>query len=159
MFVLVTSWEPLEVWLYSACYCRFASEPYSVRGREMFNRFAHLCNYSINRHAKTFTDGSSAPVADAVGGAGAEEEDMDEDEEEEDEEAADDDNDGVSDARRSVWSHRQYMRHLATELGSEAAAHRVWALRRDAQPRRGLATHDGLGPQPAQVGVCHALQL
>lgn len=132
VFVLVTSWEPLEVWLYSACYCRFASEPYSVRGREMFNRFAHLCNYSINRHAKTFTDGSSAPVADAVGGAGAEEEDMDEDDdaEEEDEEAADDDNDGgadgVSDDRRSVWSHRQYMRHLATELGSEAAAHRVW---------------------------------
>ena len=70
-FVLVTSVDPLVIWFYDACYMRLASHQYSLTQAGIGDRFAHLCNYSVQRRTKRSdlvdadsNDGSS------VGGGG-----------------------------------------------------------------------------------------
>ncbi|KAH8052113.1 hypothetical protein JL720_14995 [Aureococcus anophagefferens] len=50
-WVLVTSLAPLVVWGFSDCYARFASAPWDLAGPGLGDRFAHLCNHSVQRDA------------------------------------------------------------------------------------------------------------
>ncbi|KAH8066260.1 hypothetical protein JL722_690 [Aureococcus anophagefferens] len=50
-WVLVTSLAPLVVWGFSDCYARFASAPWDLGGPGLGDRFAHLCNHSVQRDA------------------------------------------------------------------------------------------------------------
>ena len=50
-WVLVTDWNPLTVWLYSEPYIRFAAADFSYKNIQ--NRYAHLSNNSVAKHAKT----------------------------------------------------------------------------------------------------------
>jgi hypothetical protein len=45
--VLITSFEPLKIYVFQEGLTRFASEPYSSGTK--FNKFSHLTNYSINK--------------------------------------------------------------------------------------------------------------
>eukprot|EP00668_Euglena_longa_P015043 GGOE01019091.1.p1 GENE.GGOE01019091.1~~GGOE01019091.1.p1 ORF type:complete len:520 (+),score=116.26 GGOE01019091.1:63-1622(+) len=56
LYVLVTAFDPLTVYLYSDGLVRFASKGYSPAGE--FDRFADLTNYSINRYAKPDPEGA-----------------------------------------------------------------------------------------------------
>ena len=47
IYVLITSFEPLRIYVYQEGLTRFASEPYSSGTK--FNKFSHLTNYSINK--------------------------------------------------------------------------------------------------------------
>lgn len=50
--MLITSFEPLRVYVFQEGLTRFASEPYSSGTK--FNKFSHLTNYSINKKNANF---------------------------------------------------------------------------------------------------------
>jgi len=52
VYVLVSSWHPLTVYLYDEGLARFATEKYSLESLEQ--RCCHLTNYSLNKHNKAF---------------------------------------------------------------------------------------------------------
>jgi tubulin polyglutamylase TTLL4 len=49
VYVLVTSYCPLKVYLYNDGLVRFATEPYSNDPRSVNQKFMHLTNFSINK--------------------------------------------------------------------------------------------------------------
>ena len=53
IYVVVTSYEPLRVYVYKEGLARFASESYSTKASKT-NQFMHLTNYSINKKNVTF---------------------------------------------------------------------------------------------------------
>eukprot|EP00397_Hematodinium_sp_SG-2012_P021114 GEMP01021791.1.p1 GENE.GEMP01021791.1~~GEMP01021791.1.p1 ORF type:complete len:362 (+),score=76.79 GEMP01021791.1:919-2004(+) len=53
-WILVTSWHPLGVWFYEDAYLRFSFDDFDVSDQR--NKFAHLTNYSVCKHAKNFEE-------------------------------------------------------------------------------------------------------
>jgi tubulin polyglutamylase TTLL5 len=53
IYVLVTCFEPLKIYIYNDGLVRFASEPYNVNSIKS-NVFAHLTNYSINKKSENY---------------------------------------------------------------------------------------------------------
>lgn len=55
LYVVITSFSPLKIYLYEDGLVRFASEEYSeVTNANRFNRFMHLTNYSVNKNSSNF---------------------------------------------------------------------------------------------------------
>lgn len=52
LYVLLTSLEPLTVFLYQDGFCKFASRPFSLEGAARTDRFAHLTNPDVLREDK-----------------------------------------------------------------------------------------------------------
>ncbi|CAN0539377.1 unnamed protein product, partial [Ectocarpus sp. 12 AP-2014] len=52
LYVLVTSMEPLRVYLFEEGLVRFSTKRYSLRN--LRSRFTHLTNYSINKKSGSF---------------------------------------------------------------------------------------------------------
>jgi hypothetical protein len=52
IYVLVTSFDPLTIYIYQDGLVRFATQPYSTKNRKQ--RFAHLTNFSVNKKALNF---------------------------------------------------------------------------------------------------------
>lgn len=50
VYVLVTSVNPLEVFIYKEGFGRFSTVPYTLDPNDKSNKFVHLTNYSINKH-------------------------------------------------------------------------------------------------------------
>ena len=65
IYVGVTSWEPLRLYLYDDGLARFATHDYDkrVKKRILKDRFMHLTNYSVNRKSEDFIE----PEDDATG--------------------------------------------------------------------------------------------
>jgi hypothetical protein len=53
LYVLVTNFDPLKVYVYNEGLVRFASEPYNIETIKS-NVYAHLTNYSINKKSENF---------------------------------------------------------------------------------------------------------
>lgn len=53
IYVLVTCFEPLRIYVYKEGLARFASESYSEKVNKN-NKFIHLTNYSINKKNDNF---------------------------------------------------------------------------------------------------------
>ena len=53
VYVCVTSFDPLRVYIYKEGLARFASEPYNNSNAKS-NKFMHLTNYSINKKNENF---------------------------------------------------------------------------------------------------------
>ena len=53
LYVLVTSFDPLKIYIYNEGLVRFASEPYNISNTKE-NVYAHLTNYSINKKSEYF---------------------------------------------------------------------------------------------------------
>lgn len=49
LYVLVTSFQPLNAFLYESGFCRFSTETYSKCGQQLHDKFIHLTNVSIQR--------------------------------------------------------------------------------------------------------------
>ncbi|CAG9328553.1 unnamed protein product [Blepharisma stoltei] len=52
LYVLITSIEPLKIYIYEEGLARFASEPYTAGNKS--NHFIHLTNYSVNKNNNKF---------------------------------------------------------------------------------------------------------
>jgi len=54
-WVLVTSWNPLTVWMYEP-YIRLCTEKHSLESTTLHNQFAHLCNRCVQEEAEEYDD-------------------------------------------------------------------------------------------------------
>lgn len=54
VYVLVTSYCPLKVYVYNDGLVRFATEPYSTDAKSLSQKFVHLTNFSINKKNAKF---------------------------------------------------------------------------------------------------------
>lgn len=54
VYVLVTSYDPLMIYVYNEGLCRFATQDYSVDPDSLKDKFVHLTNYSINKKNEEF---------------------------------------------------------------------------------------------------------
>jgi tubulin polyglutamylase TTLL4 len=52
LYVFITSYEPLTIYLYKDGLVRFATQPYNTKNTKV--RFAHLTNFSVNKKAANF---------------------------------------------------------------------------------------------------------
>lgn len=67
VYVLVTSFNPLKVYIYDDGLVRFATEKYNNDPNQLSKKFVHLTNFSINKKNTKFvknTDKSKATGAD-----------------------------------------------------------------------------------------------
>lgn len=54
VYILVTSFDPLRVYMYNEGLVRFATEKYSTKKSGLKKRFVHLTNYSVNKKASNY---------------------------------------------------------------------------------------------------------
>ncbi|GAB5365179.1 hypothetical protein AAMO2058_001034900 [Amorphochlora amoebiformis] len=54
LYVLVTCYDPLRVYLYHEGLVRFATSEYNTNPEKFSNIFVHLTNFSVNRHNKDY---------------------------------------------------------------------------------------------------------
>jgi tubulin polyglutamylase TTLL4 len=66
VYVLVTSFCPLKVYLYNDGLVRFATEPYNTDPRNINQKFIHLTNFSINKKNTKFV--KNEDLSDEEGG-------------------------------------------------------------------------------------------
>jgi len=50
LYVLVTSFRPLKVYLYKLGFCRFCTAKYDSNVQELANLYVHLTNVSVQKH-------------------------------------------------------------------------------------------------------------
>lgn len=60
LYVLVTSFNPLRIYLWPDGLARFASSKYSEDTKNLKDRFMHLTNYSINKMSSQYTANEDA---------------------------------------------------------------------------------------------------
>lgn len=53
-WVLITSFDPLVIWIYKKCYLRFTAEEFSFS--DLSNNFKHLTNNSVSKESSQFAD-------------------------------------------------------------------------------------------------------
>ncbi|KAL4145972.1 hypothetical protein PRNP1_011845 [Phytophthora ramorum] len=63
LYVVVTSLDPLRIYLFQEGIARFCTAPYSLKNPR--NRLAHLTNYAINKGSDGFVENADAQRADA----------------------------------------------------------------------------------------------
>ena len=54
LYLLVTGYAPLKIYLFDEGLTRFASEEYNLNQYNMTNRYIHLTNYSINKNSEKY---------------------------------------------------------------------------------------------------------
>lgn len=54
LYVLITSFDPLRIYLFKDGLVRFATEEYSSPSKSGKKRYVHLTNYSVNKNAPKF---------------------------------------------------------------------------------------------------------
>ena len=59
VYVLVTSFEPLRIYVYNEGLARFASEPYHDPETTKNTKYAHLTNYSINKKNERYVQNTN----------------------------------------------------------------------------------------------------
>lgn len=60
LYLLITGYSPLKIYLYDDGLTRFASEEYNLNETNMSNRFIHLTNYSINKTSTNYQKNDNA---------------------------------------------------------------------------------------------------
>jgi len=54
VYVLVTSYDPLRVYIYNEGLVRFATELYTNDPKDLKTKFIHLTNFSVNKKSDKF---------------------------------------------------------------------------------------------------------
>ena len=54
VFVLVSSYDPLRIYVYNDGLVRFATEEYNLDPNDLKKRFVHLTNFSVNKKSENF---------------------------------------------------------------------------------------------------------
>ena len=63
LYVLVTSMNPLRIYLYDDGLVRFASNKYTNESSKVHDVFTHLTNYSINKKSASYLSNEEAQEA------------------------------------------------------------------------------------------------
>ena len=58
LYVLLTSIDPIKLYLYDDGLVRFATKPFSTNKEDLNDKFAHLTNYSVNKESEEFIQNS-----------------------------------------------------------------------------------------------------
>lgn len=66
LYVVVTSFDPLIIYIYEEGLVRFATVKYDASHKQLWNPCMHLCNYSINKYHSDYVK-SDDPGAENVG--------------------------------------------------------------------------------------------
>ena len=61
LYVLVTSFDPLKIYMFKDGLVRLASVPYSTSKSSLKQRFVHLTNYSVNKKADSYVKNTNSP--------------------------------------------------------------------------------------------------
>ena len=61
IYVLVTSFDPLKIYMFKDGLVRLATVPYSTSKASLKQRFVHLTNYSVNKKADTYVKNLNSP--------------------------------------------------------------------------------------------------
>ncbi|KAK3283027.1 hypothetical protein CYMTET_9260 [Cymbomonas tetramitiformis] len=64
IYVLVTSFDPLRIYVYNEGLVRFATQDYDTSSSSRTNLYMHLTNYSINKNSPTFVKNVDAALDD-----------------------------------------------------------------------------------------------
>ncbi|KAJ8290455.1 hypothetical protein GJAV_G00013080 [Gymnothorax javanicus] len=64
LYVLVTSYEPLIIYLYEEGLARFATVKYDRAAKNIKNQFMHLTNYSVNKKSRDYVSCDDPEVED-----------------------------------------------------------------------------------------------
>nr|CAD7437846.1 unnamed protein product [Timema bartmani] len=64
LYVAVTSYDPLMVYMYEEGLVRFAAVKYDMSGKHLWNPCMHLCNYSINKYHSDYVKSEDPDVED-----------------------------------------------------------------------------------------------
>lgn len=70
LYALVTSFQPLEAFLYAEGFARFSARKYSTREEDIGDLFVHLTNSSIQKQLGPDEEGGGFSAASVVGGGG-----------------------------------------------------------------------------------------
>ena len=62
LYVLVTSFDPLKIYLFRDGLVRLATVPYSTSKASLKQRFVHLTNYSVNKKADAYVKNTNSPT-------------------------------------------------------------------------------------------------
>ena len=54
VYVIVTSYDPLRVYVYNEGLVRFATEKYTLDPSDLKKKFIHLTNFSVNKKSENF---------------------------------------------------------------------------------------------------------
>lgn len=68
VYAVVTSYEPLRIYVYPEGLTRICTEKYNVKSRGHKGKFAHLTNFSINKKSDKFLKPSKDGLDDGVTG-------------------------------------------------------------------------------------------
>lgn len=60
VYVLVTSYDPLRIYMFNEGLTRFATHQYNTKAKDIKKRFIHLTNFSVNKHSKNFVKNSKS---------------------------------------------------------------------------------------------------
>ena len=63
VYVLVTSFNPLRIYMYNDGLVRFATEKYSNDPRKLQKKYVHLTNFSINKKNTNFVKNTDSLMA------------------------------------------------------------------------------------------------
>ena len=64
LYVLLTSIDPLKIYLYNDGLVRFATDPFSTKEEDLGNNFIHITNSNLNKGNKVFTYGEDSDEFD-----------------------------------------------------------------------------------------------
>ena len=67
LYVVMTSVDPLRVYLFEHGLVRFSTSKYSMSARSLKSRYTHLTNYSINKKSKNFVSNEGGLQEDGTG--------------------------------------------------------------------------------------------
>ena len=54
IYVVVTSYDPLKIYMFEDGLARFATYEYNTKTKDAGKRYIHLTNFSVNKHSKKF---------------------------------------------------------------------------------------------------------
>ena len=60
VYVLVSSYDPLRIYMFNEGLTRFATYEYNTKAKDIKKRYIHLTNFSVNKHSKKFVKNSKA---------------------------------------------------------------------------------------------------
>ena len=62
LYVLVSCFDPLRIYLHKEGLVRFATEKYSVNAKQLKERYVHLTNFSVNKNSQKFVKNEDAAI-------------------------------------------------------------------------------------------------